>query len=155
MKLRSTFEQHQDIPQENTCLGANINPHLRISEVPKDAKSLVLIFEDVDATPKPWTHWMLFNIPPTTYEITPGSIPEGAVEGLANNHTHGYEGPCPKYFKGTHHYWFRLYALDIVLDLPDATEREEVEEKMNTHILAKTELLGLCTSPEESGSIQL
>lgn len=155
MKIRSTFEHHQEIPQNNTCLGPNVNPTLYIREVPQATQSLVLIFEDVDATPKPWTHWMLFNIPPTTYEIKEGSIPEGAVEGLANNHTHGYEGPCPKYFKGTHHYWFRVYALDTVLDLPAASEREEVEAKMQEHIIGKAELLGLCISPEEPTTDQL
>ena len=98
--------------------------------------------------PKPWTHWILFNIPVTTGIIKEGSIPKGAVEGLANNHSFGYEGPCPKYFKGTHHYWFRLYALDSQLDLPAATEREEIEEKMKDHIIEKAELLGLCTAPE-------
>ncbi|HEX8462849.1 MAG TPA: YbhB/YbcL family Raf kinase inhibitor-like protein [Segetibacter sp.] len=155
MKIRSTFEHHKDIPQNNTCLGANVNPTLYIREVPQAAKSLVLIFEDVDAAPRPWTHWMLFNIPPATYEIKEGSIPEGAMEGLANNHTHGYEGPCPKYFKGTHHYWFRVYALDTILDLPAASEREEVEEKMKDHIVGKAELLGLCISPEEASTDQL
>jgi Raf kinase inhibitor-like YbhB/YbcL family protein len=155
MKIRSTFEHHKDIPVNNTCLGDNVNPVIHISEVPKAAKSLVLIFEDVDAAPRPWTHWMLFNIPVTTYQIKEGSIPEGAVEGLANNHTHGYEGPCPKYFKGTHHYWFRIYALDAMLDLPAATEREEVEEKMKDHIVGKAELLGLCISPEEESTDQL
>ena len=148
MRIRSTFEHHQEIPQNNTCLGPNINPPLYFDEVPAEAKSLVLIFEDVDATPKPWTHWMLFNIPATTKEVTEGKIPEGATEGLANNHTHGYEGPCPKYFKGTHNYWFRLYALDTVLDLPAASEREDVEEKMQPHIISTAELLGLCVSPE-------
>lgn len=148
MRIRSTFGHNQEIPQNNTCLGPNINPPLYFEDVPENAKSLVLVFEDIDATPKPWTHWMLFNIPTSIKVVKEGQIPEGATEGLANNHSFGYEGPCPKYFKGTHHYWFRLYALDSVLDLPPATEREEVEEKMQEHIVAKAELLGLCVSPE-------
>ena len=142
------FKHGESIPQQNTCLGPNISPSLYFTDIPTEAKSLVLIFEDVDATPKPWTHWMLFNIPPTTPQIEQGVIPEGAVEGLANNHSFGYEGPCPKYFKGTHHYWFRLYALDKILELPAATEREEVEEMMKDCIIEKAELLGLCISPE-------
>ena len=91
---------------------------------------------------------MVFNIPPSTVNVPENTIPEGGLEGLANNHSFGYEGPCPKYFKGTHHYWLRLYPLDIMLDLPKASEREEVEEKMQGHILAQAELLGLCTAPE-------
>jgi Raf kinase inhibitor-like YbhB/YbcL family protein len=148
MRIKSNFEENQDIPKQNTCLGMNINPSLQFEDIPTEAKSLVLIFEDVDASPKPWTHWMLFNIPPTVSKIEEGTIPPGATEGLANNHSFGYEGPCPRYFKGTHHYWFRLYALDAILDLPKDSEREDVEEKMRGHILEKAELLGLCTAPE-------
>jgi Raf kinase inhibitor-like YbhB/YbcL family protein len=149
MELKSPLFKHGEIiPEYYTCLGPNINPPLQIEDVPPNAKSLVLVFEDVDATPKPWTHWMLFNIPVVTGIIKEGSIPKGAVESLANNHSFGYEGPCPKYFKGTHHYWFRIYALDTQLDLPAATEREEIEEKMKDHIIEKAELLGLCTAPE-------
>jgi Raf kinase inhibitor-like YbhB/YbcL family protein len=145
MIIRSTYSNGQEIPKLNTCMGPNVNPPLFFDDIPEEAKSLVLIFEDIDAIPI-WTHWMVFNIPPTTAEIKEGSIPEGAVEGLANNHSFGYEGPCPKYFEGIHHYWFRLYALDIVLDLPAATEREVVEEKMKDHVVAKSYLLGLCNS---------
>jgi Raf kinase inhibitor-like YbhB/YbcL family protein len=149
MKITSPlFRPGEHIPQMFTCLGPNINPPLRFEEVPHNAQSMVLIFEDVHATPKPWTHWMLFDILPSTTEVTAATIPNGATEGLANNHSFGYEGPCPKYFKGTHHYLFRLYALDIKLNLPPATEREEVETKMKDHVLAKAELLGLCTAPE-------
>ena len=149
MELKSPLFKHGEIiPEYYTCLGPNINPPLQIEDVPPNAKSLVLVFEDVDATPKPWTHWMLFNIPVVTGIIKEGSIPKGAVESLANNHSFGYEGPCPKYFKGTHHYWFRIYALNTQLDLPAATEREEIEEKMKDHIIEKAELLGLCTAPE-------
>lgn len=150
MEIKSPdFKNGEAVPQPYTCLGANVNPPLQLENVPAEAKSLVLIFEDVDATPKPWTHWMLFDIPPTTTEIQRGSIPQGATEGLANNHSFGYEGPCPKYFKGTHHYWFRLYALNKKLDLPAATEREEVEARMQEHIIAQAELLGLCTAAEK------
>jgi Raf kinase inhibitor-like YbhB/YbcL family protein len=148
MKIKSSFNHSETIQKNNTCLGENISPELEFEDIPENAKSMVLIFEDVDATPKPWTHWMLFNIPPATTKIKEGTIPEGATEGLANNHSFGYEGPCPRYFKGTHHYWFRLYALDTVLDLPGNSEREDVEEKMKSHIIGKAELLGLCTAPE-------
>jgi Raf kinase inhibitor-like YbhB/YbcL family protein len=149
MKIISPLFTHgAPVPQKFTCLGANINPPLLIEDVPEQAKALVLIFEDADATPKAWTHWMLFDIPPTIKEITENEIPAGAKEGLANNHTFGYEGPCPKYFTGTHHYWFRLYALDTALGLPAATEREEIEQKMQPHIIATAMLSIVCTAQE-------
>ncbi len=139
----SAFKYGELIPVKYTCFGTNINPPIQISNQPEETQSLVLIFEDIDATPKPWTHWMLFNIPPSIKELSEGSIPKGAIEGLANNHSFGYEGPCGKYFKGTHHYWFRIYALNKMLNLPAASEREEVEEEMKNCIIGKAELLGL------------
>lgn len=149
MEIKSpAFEYEEIVPEKYTCFGTNINPPLQFIDVPDEAQSLVLIFEDVDASPKPWTHWMLFNIPPSAKEVGEGSVPYGAVEGLCNNHTFGYEGPCGKYFKGTHHYWFRLYALSKMLDLPAASEREGVQEKMKEHIIAKAELLGLAMGAE-------
>ncbi|WP_374165181.1 YbhB/YbcL family Raf kinase inhibitor-like protein [Arcticibacter sp. MXS-1] len=149
MKLKTVFEHNEEIPRPYTCLGPNISPPLEFEDLPADTQSLVLIFEDVDAAPKAWTHWMVFNIPPATLKTEEGTIPEGAVEGLANNHSFGYEGPCPRYFQGTHHYWFRLYALDTMLDLPAESEREDVENAMQGHILEKAELLGLCTRPDD------
>lgn len=149
MNITSVFNHQQPIPQQYTCLGPNISPPLQFSNIPTAARSLVLIFEDVDARPKPWTHWMIFNIPATTTEVPENAIPPGGVEGLANNHSFGYEGPCPKYFSGTHHYWFRLYALDIILDLPPESEREAVEAAMQGHVLETAALQGLCTAAEE------
>jgi Raf kinase inhibitor-like YbhB/YbcL family protein len=136
------------MPERFTCLGSNVNPPLQIEDVPEEAKSLVLIFEDINATPKAWTHWMLFDIPAGTKEIRENQIPAGAKEGLANNHTFGYEGPCPKYFTGTHHYWFRLYALDKVLGLPAETEREEIEKEIASHIITTATLSIVCTAAE-------
>jgi Raf kinase inhibitor-like YbhB/YbcL family protein len=143
------FRHGEEMPKIYTCLGPNINPPLEFENIPAAAKSLVLIFEDKDATPKPWTHWMLFNIKPSVKKILDNTVPSEAMEALSNNHTFGYEGPCPKYFSGTHHYWFRLYALDIVLDIPRGSEREIVETLMKDHIIDKAELLAVCTSHEK------
>jgi len=147
MKLSSpAFQPGTEIPVQYTCLGPNINPPLIFSELPDGVKSFVFILEDVDAKPTPWTHWMLFNIPDHVLEIQENSIPKNSIEGLANNHSFGYEGPCPKYFSGTHHYWFRLYALNKKLDLPAASERSEVWQAMQGYIIGEASLLGLCTS---------
>jgi len=146
MKIKSSFQHQQEIPIRYTCMGQNINPPLTFDDIPKEAVSLVLLLEDIDATPRPWRHWHVFNIPPTTTHVEEGQTPDGGTEGLCNNHTFGYEGPCPKYFKGTHRYWFRLYALDIRLDLPAASEPEEASKKMQGHVLASAELLGLCNA---------
>ncbi len=146
MIVKSIFENNHEIPRLHTCLGANISPPFTFEDIPQGTESLVLIVEDTDATPTFWTHWLVFNIPPNTKSIEEDRIPAGGTEGLANNHSFGYEGPCPKYFEGTHHYRFSLFALDIQLDLPAESEKEDVKKAMQGHVIGETALIGLCTS---------
>jgi Raf kinase inhibitor-like YbhB/YbcL family protein len=53
----------------------------------------------------------------------------------------GYTGPCPP--SGTHHYFFKLYALDTTLSLPSSTTKSDLESAMKSHILAEAEIIGL------------
>jgi len=104
-------------------------------------KSLVLIVDDPDAPMGVWSHWVLFNINPSVQFIDENSSPEGAVEGLNDFKKHSYGGPCPP--SGTHHYYFRLYALDTTLDLTSEASREDVLKAIKDHILGSAELIGL------------
>jgi Raf kinase inhibitor-like YbhB/YbcL family protein len=138
------------VPAPYTCSGKNVSPSFEFGDFPPGTQSLVLIVEDRDATPQPWTHWLVFNIPPATTVVPASAIPEGGTEGIANGGTHGYEGPCPKYFSGTHHYHFQLHALDITLDLPASADKSQVTAAMQDHVIASAVLVGLCegTKPE-------
>lgn len=138
------FPARTIVPKPHTCMGENISPPLEFGDLPLHTKSLILIVEDRDATPVPWVHWLVFNIPPDTTTVSAGSIPAGGTEGLANGGTHGYEGPCPKYFHGTHHYHFQLFALDILLDLPPSADKTHVAASMKEHIIDSATLVGLC-----------
>lgn len=135
------FAHNNAIPVQYTCDGANVSPPLAIGGVPKEVKSLVLIHDDPDAPTGTWVHWVLWNIDPQTKEIPEGSIPQGAIEGMTSWERTGYGGPCPP--SGTHRYFFKLYALDTVLDLPPSADKAQLEGAMKAHILAQTELLGL------------
>jgi Raf kinase inhibitor-like YbhB/YbcL family protein len=146
MKINTAFEQDQEIPVIYTCLGRNISPPFTLNDVPDETKSFVLVFEDLDAGPDLWTHWLVFNIPAYTVSVEEGHIPYGATEGLANNHTFGYEGPCPRYFKGIHHYRLCLFAIDQLLNLPAASEKEDVMRAMDSHVIDKALITGICTS---------
>jgi Raf kinase inhibitor-like YbhB/YbcL family protein len=137
------FQNGEYIPVRYTCEGPNINPPLRFHDVPNGTASLVLTVEDQDATPVPWVHWLVFNLPPTTRRIDEGSIPVGGTEGHANGGTPGYEGPCPKYFQGTHRYVFRLYALDVPLDVPATATKADLQPYLESRLVAVAELLGL------------
>lgn len=142
MKLTSSaFENNQSIPSKYTCDGEDINPPLQISEVPEGAKSLVLIVDDPDAPMGTWVHWVVWNIDPSISLIEEDDVPEGGVEGLNDFGKNSYGGPCPP--SGTHHYHFKLYALDKTLELDPSSKKEEVEKAMEGSILDWVELVGL------------
>lgn len=141
MKITSTvFENNEIIPVNYTCDGENINPPLVILDVPQNAKSLSLIMEDPDAPDEPFTHWLMWNIDPITEDIEAGETPEGAVEGLNSSGEKGYIGPCPP--TNSHHYIFKLFALDTTIDLPFQSDKENLLEKMEGHIIDQSELTG-------------
>lgn len=139
--ISSAFSHKQPIPKKYTCDGDDVSPPLTFSDVPKGAKSLVLINDDPDAPAGTWVHFTLWNIPPDTREIAEGSVPVGAVEGMQSWGRTGYGGPCPP--SGVHRYFFKLYALDTTLDLPPSTDAKALAQAMEGHILARTEFVGL------------
>ena len=142
MKLvSSVFGHNSSIPAQYTCDGENVNPPLEISDVPQNAKSLVLITDDPDAPAGLWVHWVVFNIDPKTNRIEEDSVPVGAVEGTTSFGSTGYGGPCPP--SGSHRYFFKLYALDSPLTLNSKAQKEAVEKVMKDHILAQSELIGI------------
>lgn len=134
------FENGERIPRKYTCQGPNISPPLQFSNVPDGAKSLALMVEDPDAPAKPWVHWLVFNIPADASGFGEAAIAPGSTQGLCNGNTFGYEGPCPP--ENEHQYLFRLYALDIRLDIPDASDRKVVLREMEGHVLAEAVLKG-------------
>jgi Raf kinase inhibitor-like YbhB/YbcL family protein len=145
MKLNSkVFQNEGKIPVKYTCDGDNINPPLSISDVPGDAKSLALIMDDPDVPTSirqdgMWDHWVVFNIPTNVREINEGNEPPG-VPGKGTNGETGYYGPCPP--DREHRYFFRLYAVDIDLDLGEGADKATVERAMEDHIIAKDVLMG-------------
>ncbi len=128
------------IPGKYTCDGADVSPPLAIGAVPAGAKSLALIMDDPDAPMGTWVHWVAWNIPATTREIPENGLPAGASQGKNDWKRNSYGGPCPP--SGTHRYYFKLYALDIALNLGSSTTKRDLEHAMEGHILAKGELMG-------------
>lgn len=132
------FKHNGFIPAKYTCDGTNISPPLTIGELPERTKSLVIVVEDPDAPIRSWVHWIVWNVLPT-HTIQEASIP--GIEGRNDFQQNHYGGPCPP--SGTHHYYFKIYALDDVLSINKGAARHEVEKAMNSHIIAKGELVGL------------
>lgn len=148
MKITSpAFEDGGEIPAKFTCQGSDVSPALEFSGVPEGAKSLVLIVDDPDA-PDPkapkmtYVHWVLYNLPPDTKGFAESitKLPEGTGDGLNDWKRTGYGGPCPPI--GRHRYFFKLYALDTMLEGLSAPTKPQVLEAMKGHVLAEAQIIG-------------
>lgn len=117
-----------------------MNPPLNIEGTPSKTKSLVLIIDDPDAPMGTWDHWIVWNIPPKA-KIEENAVP--GIEGMNSFKRHTYGGPCPP--SGTHRYFFKIYSLDTLLNLPQNSRKKDVETAIKDHTLAKGELIGLYT----------
>ena len=139
MKITSPSFTHKEMmPKKFTCQGEDVNPALIIEDIPKMTKSLVLIVDDPDAPAGVWIHWVVYNIP-ITGRIEENSIP--GKQGINSFQKTGYGGPCPP--SGTHRYYFRMYALDIDLDLEEGISLDRLKEEMKDHILTEAQIVGL------------
>lgn len=150
MKITSSaFADGTMLPARFTADGANVNPPLHISAVPAAAKSLVLIVDDPDAPAGPWNHWLLWNIAPETAAIAEDAAPKGAIAGKNDFGRTVYLGPSPP--SGTHRYFFRLFALDKIIDLPPGADRVQLDQAMQGHVLASAELIGRYRRSRQEG----
>lgn len=148
LKLTSpAFKDGGTIPSRFTCESENINPELRIGNPPPEVASFALLMDDPDIPEsvkknmglEVFDHWVVFNISADTTVIPEGQRPPG-VEGM-NSAGQGYTGPCPP--DGEHRYFFKLYALDAMLDLNKSATKARVERAMKGHVLEKTQLMGV------------
>lgn len=145
----TAFPRNGPIPTEYTCEGRDISPPLAWAGVPSGTQSLALIVDDPDA-PDPaapkrvWVHWVLYDLPPTASGLPEGvtaeRLPPGTREGTNDWGRIGYGGPCPPI--GRHRYFFKLFALDVVLPDLDRPTKAALESAMHGHILARAELVG-------------
>lgn len=133
------FTSSGEIPPKYTCDGEDLIPPLSFSDVPKEAKSLALIVDDPDAPMGTWDHWVIWNIPPQTLEISEGKSPIG-VTGVNSWGKNSWGGPCPP--DREHRYFFKLYALDSSPNLAAGARKAELERAMESHILAQAQLIG-------------
>jgi hypothetical protein len=136
--ISPAFHHNNMIPRKYSCIGDDVNPALKIENVPERAKSLVLVVDDPDAPMGTWDHWVVWNIPPAGM-VGEDAVPD--VKGLNSFGKHSYGGPCPP--SGTRRYFFKIYALGILLNIALNSRKKDVEKAMEDHVLAKGELGGL------------
>ena len=136
----SAFEHAQAIPKRHTCDGEDLSPPLHWTNVPDEARSLVLLFDDPDAPSGVFTHWVAWGLDPGV-----GGLGEGEAapsEGRNDFGTVGYRGPCPPPGHGRHRYVFRLYALEADLELDAGAGKAELEQAIEGRVVTTAELVG-------------
>ena len=153
----SAFSDLGLLAKRYTCEGADVSPPLQWRSVPGNTGSLVIVVDDPDA-PNPhaptttWVHWVLYNIPPSAKgvaeDVRVSSMGGGVLEGVNGWAETGYRGPCPPV--GMHRYFFKLFALDVVLPDLHRPTKAALEAAMQGHILAQTELVGLYQRKNQS-----
>ncbi len=145
LSVQSSVIRQGRIPPHYTCDGDDVSPPLSWSGIPEGTKSLALIADDPDAPRGTWVHWVLYNLPPDLSDLPEDvrrdrELPNGARQGTNDFQRIGYGGPCPP--GGRHRYFFKLYALDTVLDLDPGATKEQLLRAMDGHVLAEAEVMG-------------
>jgi hypothetical protein len=140
------FSEGSPIPKRHSGEGENLSPALSWSTSAPSVRCYVLFVEDPDAPSGTFIHWVLFNIPAGVRQLTEG-LPEKAEiadlgkQGVNDTRETGYFGPCPPPGK-PHRYYFKIFALDRMLDLPSGSSHAQVNRAMQGHILDSGSLMG-------------
>ena len=142
----SAFNEGQPIPKKHTGDERDVSPPLKWSGAPSNTVSFALIADDPDAPVGTWVHWVLYDLPAATAELAENIeksqyLPAGAKQGLNDFRRLGYGGPCPPPGK-PHRYFFKLYALDKMLELKPGVTKNDVCKAMEGHVLAEGQLMG-------------
>jgi Raf kinase inhibitor-like YbhB/YbcL family protein len=146
IEITSTaFAEGSDIPARFTCDGADVSPPLQWTGVPQETESLALIVDDPDARGT-WVHWVMYEIPNTAGELSEAvpngdATAQGAIQGRNDFGRIGYGGPCPP-GGSAHRYFFKIYALDTLLDLGPGVKKKDLLEAMDGRGLAEGRLMG-------------
>jgi len=144
----SAFADGGSIPSKYTCDGADVSPPLKWNSVPDTTKSIALIADDPDAPRGTWVHWVVYDLPASLREL-PEKVPaekilgNGGRQGMTDFKKIGYGGPCPP--SGTHRYYFKIYALDRMLEIAPGATKAQLLKAMEGHVLAEGQLMGKYT----------
>lgn len=140
------FEHKGRIPQKYTCKGEDVSPPLEWKDPPSGVVSYALIMDDPDAPVGTWVHWVIYNIPGTTTSLSEGiesgtKVSNGYLQGKSSWGRSQYNGPCPPV--GEHRYFFKLYALDVILNLDGDVTKADLIHAIQGHTLGFAELMGV------------
>lgn len=144
------FAHDEELPLRYTADGEDVSPPLEWTDPPGGTREFVIVCDDPDAEVGVFTHWIVYGIAPDVRSL-PEGLPRDAVvnepvellQGLNEFDEAGYSGPGAAEERGPHRYFFRIYALDMELDLPPGVTRAELRRAAKEHVLAQAELVGI------------
>jgi Raf kinase inhibitor-like YbhB/YbcL family protein len=146
------IQNDQPIARKYTGDGEDVSPPLAWEGAPGDTREFALICDDPDApSADPWVHWVVYGIPAETHSL-PENLPNEpqlrdpvTVKQGKNSWPSGiilgYRGPSPPGGK-VHHYHFKVYALDTILDLPPSETKEALLKALEGHVIGQAEIVG-------------
>jgi Raf kinase inhibitor-like YbhB/YbcL family protein len=145
--MSPAFRHGGQIPAKYTGDGENVSPPLEWLDAPAGTKSFALVVEDPDAPSGTFRHWGLYNIMGER-SMLPEGVGHGAKteklgKGVNDFGEPRYRGPAPPKGHGTHHYHFKLAALDVEeLSRAPKMAAEDVWKAAEKHMLAQADLVG-------------
>ncbi len=140
LEIETVFKDGNIIPIEYTGYGKNISPEFKIKNLSPNAKSLVIILEDLSHHIKNFTHWIAWNI--KAESIIPENVGSmnNVIQGIAYGF-HKYVGAKPPIFQ-KHNYRYTIYSLDNTLDLSSNSMKKKLLKAIEGHILQKGTIIG-------------
>lgn len=146
------FRDGGEIPFRYSDLGEKISPPLEIDRLPDGTRSVVILIEDPDAAqPKPFDHWVLYDLPPAQAMMLREGIPNNpklpflgdALQGANDYGSVGYFGPHPPMEHDAHRYYVQVFAIDApTLGLPPGAKKEQVVAAIQGKVIASGTLMG-------------
>jgi Raf kinase inhibitor-like YbhB/YbcL family protein len=138
-----------EFPPDHTGNGANRSPRITLNGFAA-ASVAVMVYNPFIKSCCSFSPWIVWNLPPVP--VIPAGIPPAgtttvpvtSVQGTNDYGVIGYTGPDPPDGE-THRYLFRVYGLDVMLDLPPGSTKHELVAAMRGHVLQFGETVALCT----------
>lgn len=142
----SAFKEGENIPKKYTCDGSDFSVPLTWNDPPAGTQSFALIADDPDAPMGTWVHWVLYDLPAEIRQLSEGvprkeTLKDGTRQGMTDFRSIGYGGPCPPPGP-VHRYFFKLYAVDRKIGLPQGATKKQVLDTIRGHILGEAQLMG-------------
>src|SRR3569833_896362 len=132
----------------------NINPNPDKKDTPQQSwhdapagtKSFAILMYDIDGQYGAGvSHWVAYNIAPTTTELKEGDATKGVgfTGGAGTRNNANYIGPCPPQGDGPHHYLITVMATDLEPNLAAGLTRDQFLSTAKGHLLTSATIGGL------------